>query len=215
MITIKVFTFNAFSENTVVLSDPKTKECIIIDAGCYTSGEQNELKNYIDQNGLKPKEVINTHCHIDHVLGNQFVKDAFGIPLRIPTKEQEVFASVSSYSAAYGFGDYRSAIIDGFIEDDEVITLGNNKLQTLFVPGHSPGHLAFYCKEQGFCINGDVLFNRSVGRTDLPGGNHETLLSSIRNVMFMLSDETEIYCGHGENTSIGFEKMNNPFLGEL
>ncbi|MDW7695889.1 MBL fold metallo-hydrolase [Flammeovirgaceae bacterium SG7u.111] len=214
MITIQEFTFNAFGENTYLLFDD-SRECIIIDPGCYDKVEREELVEFIEEKKLKVSKVVNTHCHVDHVLGNEFAKTKFGVNLYIPEKEQEVLGSVPSYAPVYGFPAYSHAEPDGFLTPDQKLTFGNSSLDILFVPGHSPGHLAFYCKEQKFCINGDVLFHGSIGRTDLPGGNHQQLLNSIKNVMFKLPDDTRIFCGHGPSTNIAYEKKHNPFCGGM
>ena len=210
MITIKEFTFNPFAENTFVLSD-ETKSCIIIDPGCYEKSEQETLKHYIESEGLTVEKVINTHCHIDHVFGNAFCQRTFNVDLLIPPKEAPTLKSVPLYAPMYGFANYEAAEPDGYLPEEGMFKFGNSEIKILFVPGHAPGHLAFYAAEQKFCINGDVLFQQSIGRTDLPGGDHATLIKSIKEVMFALPDETTIYCGHGPSTTIGFEKQNNPF----
>ena len=210
MIHIKQFTFNPFSENTFVLSDD-TKACIIIDPGCYEKSEQQELVNYIKSEGLKVEKVINTHCHIDHVFGNKFCQDTFKVDLLIPPKEDQTLRSVPLYAPMYGFANYQASEPDGFLPEEGELKFGESSLKILFVPGHAPGHLAFYSAAQKFCINGDVLFQGSIGRTDLPGGHHDTLINSIRTVMFSLPDDTVVYCGHGPSTSIAFEKKHNPF----
>ncbi|MEN7548994.1 MBL fold metallo-hydrolase [Rapidithrix thailandica] len=211
MVQVKYFTFNAFAENTYLLYD-ETKECVLIDPGCYEKAEKAELEEFIRSNELKVVRLFNTHCHIDHVLGNKFVTDTFEVGLEVPEYEVAGFNSVPVYAPVYGFTQYAPAEIARTIQKDEVIRFGNSELKVLFVPGHSEGHVAFYCESQGFCINGDVLFQGSIGRTDLPGGDFTTLIQSIKNVMFELPEETVVYCGHGPSTTIGFEKQHNPFL---
>lgn len=213
MISIKTFVFNPLQENTVVLYD-ETNECIIIDPGCYEPYEKEELVSFIKLNELIPKMILNTHCHIDHVVGNQFVKEYFDIKLFVPEKEAPLIKAATTYAPMYGFHRFEESFPDGFIQENELISFGNSTLSVLQVPGHSPAHVAFYNAEQGFCINGDVLFKGSYGRTDLPGGNFQTLVNSITNVMFQLPDETIIYCGHGPTTTIGFEKIHNPMAGK-
>lgn len=210
MIHIQAFTFNPFSENTFVLSDD-SKACIIIDPGCYEPHEQEELKAYIDKNGLKVEKIVNTHCHIDHVLGNHWCKETFKAPLFIPEKELPQLKAIPTYAPTYGFHKYSEAKPDGFLLKSGDLTFGQSSLKTFFVPGHSPGHLAFYCAEQHFLIGGDVLFRRSIGRSDLPGGDHEQLIESIHQQLFSLPDQTEVHCGHGPSTTIGEEKVSNPF----
>ncbi len=208
---LKHFTFNNFGENTWVLSD-ESGSCIIIDPGCYRKVEQQELKDYILSENLQVEKIVNTHCHIDHVLGNAFAKREFGAPLLIPEGEKSVLEAVPVYAQPWGFPAYEHTGPDGFLPNEGELTFGQTILQILYVPGHSPGHLAFYHQAGGFCINGDVLFRGSIGRTDLPGGNHQQLLNSIAQTMFALPDDTVVYCGHGPETSIGFEKQHNPFL---
>ena len=210
MITIELFTFNALQENTYLLYD-ETKECIIIDPGCYDLEEQNELKTFIKKANLRPVKLINTHCHVDHVLGNKFIKDLYNIKLYTSKEEVEVLKAVKVYAPVYGFTNYAEADIDEFIKEGELINFGNSQLEILFVPGHSVGHLAFVNKEQKICIGGDVLFRQSVGRWDLPGGNEATLLKSIQTKLFKLDDEMVVYPGHGPTTTIGYEKRTNPF----
>ncbi len=157
------------------------------------------------------KRLLNTHCHIDHVLGNAYISQKYGVKLEIPKGEATVLLAVSTYADVYGFPKYHAQEEYSILELNEPIKIGKHHLESRFAPGHSPGHFVFYCKEQGFVIGGDVLFRQSIGRTDLPGGNHETLLSSIRTVLYSLPNTTIIHPGHGPETTIGFEKSNNPF----
>lgn len=211
MIKIAQFTFNAFQENSYVLFD-ETKECVIIDPGCYEKSEQLELQNFIQENDLKVVKLLNTHCHIDHVLGNYFVKETYKVDLYIHKEDEATLLSVKSYAPSYGFPMYQEAEADHFLKEGDVVTFGKSKLDVLFVPGHAPGHIVFVNKEQKFCINGDVLFQRSIGRTDLPGGDHETLIKNIREKMFALPNDLTVFTGHGPSTTIGEEKRENPFL---
>jgi len=210
MIEIKIFTFNALQENTYLLYDD-TKESIIIDPGCYDRSEQEELKEFIKEKGLKPVKLLNTHCHVDHVLGNKFVKDLFKIKLYTSKEEEEALRAVKVYAPVYGFTNYAESEVDEIIKEGDLISFGNSQLEILFVPGHSVGHLAFINKEEKICISGDVLFQQSVGRWDLPGGNEKTLLNSIQNKLFKLSDEMVVFPGHGPETTIGMEKRTNPY----
>ena len=210
MLQVKKFTFNPFAENTYVLFD-NTKECIIIDPGCYEKAEEKELVDFIESNTLAVKKLINTHCHIDHVLGNAFVKNKFKVLLHIHPIEEALLRAVSSYASNYGFFQYQDSTPDVFLKEDEFVEFGDQKLKILFVPGHSPGHIAFYDAASKTLIGGDVLFENSIGRSDLPGGNFNTLINSIHEKFFTLPDDVTVYCGHGEETSIGFEKRTNPF----
>lgn len=210
MLRIKKFTFNPFGENTYVLFDD-SKECVVIDPGCYEKAEQQELTAFIDSNQLVVKMLLNTHCHIDHVLGNAFVKRKFNVGLFINPIEEPLLRAVKSYASNYGFFQYEDSVADGFLTEKDVVAFGEQKLQILFVPGHSPGHIAFYEEASKILVGGDVLFENSIGRTDLPGGNFNTLINSIHKKFFTLPDDVTVYCGHGEETSIGFEKRTNPF----
>ncbi len=210
MIQIKTFTFNALQENTYLLYDD-TKECIIIDPGCYDTSEQEELALFIKENKLVPVKLLNTHCHVDHVLGNQFVKDSFGVKLYTSKEEEAALRSVKVYAPVYGFVNYVASEVDESIKEGDIVNFGGSELEILFVPGHSVGHLAFVNKAQKICIGGDVLFYQSVGRWDLPGGNEQTLLKSIQTKLFKLSDDMVVYPGHGQTTTIGKEKRTNPF----
>jgi hydroxyacylglutathione hydrolase len=213
MLQLKSFTFNPFMENTYVLYDDSL-EAVIFDPGCYEKHEQNELMGFIEEENLQVKYLMNTHCHIDHVLGNAFIKNKFQVPLYIHEKEHAVLNSVLAYAPNYGFGGYQAAQPDFYISEDDIIQFGKTVLEIRFVPGHSPGHVVFYHKDTGICIAGDTLFRGSIGRTDLPGGDHQTLLNAIKKNLFSLPEETKVYPGHGEMTTIGFEKEHNPFVGK-
>lgn len=212
MITLKKFTFNAYSENTYVLYD-ETQECVIIDPGMYEGNEQNELTSFINQEHLNPVLLLNTHCHLDHVFGNKFVFDTYGLKPKFHKGELQVLEAVPSYAPSMGFTKYEvSPHPDEFLSETGTISFGNSKLDLIFAPGHSPAHLCFYSKADSILIGGDVLFYGSIGRSDLPGGNHEQLIQNISEKLFVLPDETKVYPGHGPATTIGFEKEHNPFF---
>ena len=211
MVSIHSFTFNPLQENTYVLWD-ESNECIVIDPGCYDEEERSELAGFLAEKKLTLKFIINTHCHIDHVLGNYFLKEKYKVKLGIHKIEEAVLRAVKVYAPSYGIFNYQEASPDFFIEPGKDIQFGNSVLEVIFVPGHSPGHVAFFLEKQKICISGDVLFFQSIGRTDLPGGNYQTLLNSIRNALFPLGDDVKIYPGHGPYTTIGQEKRSNPFL---
>ena len=210
MIAIKSFVFNAFQENTYIISDT-TKECVIIDPGCYDDDEKKELADYIQHHQLNVQMLLNTHCHIDHILGNDFVKQKYGTKLYIHQTEEFVLNAQKILAPHYGFNRYQEATPDGYLAEGDVIEFGLQKFSILFVPGHSPGHIAFYNEKEKVVLAGDVLFQNSVGRTDLPGGNHNTLVNSIHKKLFTLPDEVTVYPGHGGETTIGVEKRTNPF----
>jgi glyoxylase-like metal-dependent hydrolase (beta-lactamase superfamily II) len=214
MLTIHKLVFGPFQENTFVIAAPN-KECIIVDPGCYNREENLELQQLITDNGYTPKMLFNTHFHIDHVFGNQFVKDAWGL---LPTghKLGEFTLSHNERAASlYGLHYIPSPPIAHFIEEGDTIAIGAEKLDILFVPGHATGHVALVSKSQKFTISGDVLFQGSIGRTDLPGGDFEVLAESIQTKMYTLPDDYVVYCGHGPETTIGHEKANNPFVRPL
>ena len=211
MMYIKAFTFNAFSENTYVVYDD-TRQGVIIDPGCSDRPEQKELTGFIEEEKLKITQLLNTHGHIDHVLGNAFVKRTYNVQLYIHPQDEATLRAVQVYALSYGIADYEAAEPDGYLNEGETVTFGDTALDVLFVPGHAPGHIAFYHPEQKLCIAGDVLFRGSIGRTDLPGGDFDTLIRSIRTKLFPLGDAVTVYPGHGPETTIGHEKKYNPFL---
>jgi glyoxylase-like metal-dependent hydrolase (beta-lactamase superfamily II) len=214
MLTVKSFVFSPVAENTYILFNDN-KECCLIDPGCYSYQERKELKDFITDYSLAPKYLLNTHCHLDHVFGNNFVFENYGTVLHIHEKEKPVlqYAPLSGINWGLPFDSYKSELV--YLKERDIIRLGNDELKVLFAPGHSPGHICFYCAKQNFIVSGDVLFRLSIGRTDLPGADHKTLIDSIRTNLFTLPDEVIVYCGHGEPTTIGFEKKHNPFLKEV
>jgi hydroxyacylglutathione hydrolase len=211
MINIKQFTFNPYQENTYVLFDEQG-ECVIIDPGMYEPSEQNEFVSFIKSAGLKPVLLLNTHCHIDHVLGNKFVFDNWGLKPQFHQGELVILQAIPGYAPQMGMRYELSPEPEHFLGESGTVTFGNSKLDLIFAPGHSPAHLCFYSEADNFLIGGDVLFYNSIGRTDLPGGNHEQLIQSIRENLFVLPDECKVFPGHGKSTTIGYEKKTNPFL---
>jgi len=212
MIKIKSFTFNPFQENMYILINEDTKDCIIIDPGCSNTQEEQTLIDYIENNGLKPQRLINTHCHIDHVLGNQLIADKYGLALEAHELEVAVLATCQQVSTMYGIPYKGSPEISIFHQGGDSFTFAGHEINILFAPGHSPGSVCLYIKEQNDLIGGDVLFQGSIGRTDLPGGDHATLIGSIMTQLMSLPDETIVYCGHGPSTTVGRERVSNPFL---
>ncbi|MBK8621845.1 MAG: MBL fold metallo-hydrolase [Saprospiraceae bacterium] len=208
---IKSFTFNDFYENTYLLYD-NSKECAIIDPGCMTMAEQKELAGFIEDHQLKPVLLINTHCHIDHILGNLYISKKYNLPLGSHRGEQVVLDSGIQVSAMYGIPYDKSPDITVFYEENDIISFGNTKLKVLFTPGHSPASICLYDEESKKLIAGDVLFEGSIGRTDLPGGNYDTLIESIKTRIFVLPDDTKVFPGHGPSTTVGHEKRTNPFF---
>ena len=211
MISVQSFTANPYQENAYVLFD-ESKECIIIDPGAYTSQEQNELSHFIESSQLKPVRLLNTHCHIDHVLGNAFVHSMYGLLPEFHSLELELLHAVPGYAPQMGIRYELSPLPETFLPETGNIAFGQSTLELIFAPGHSPGHLCFYSPADNFLIGGDVLFYQSIGRTDLPGGNHQQLLDNIKHKLFNLPTDCVVYPGHGPSTQIGFEKAHNPFL---
>ncbi|WP_438945189.1 MBL fold metallo-hydrolase [Sediminibacterium sp.] len=211
MLKVKVFTFSPIQENTYVLYN-EDKKAIIIDPGCYFPAEQDQLLQFIQTNELEVVKLLNTHCHLDHVFGNKWVYDTFKTPLHIHPDEEAMLkmAPLSGEKWGLPFENYQGPL--QFLYPGDTVLLGNDALKVIFAPGHSPASICFYSESQAFLIGGDVLFRESIGRTDLPGGNHALLLQSIRQNLFILPDEVKVYPGHGLTTTIGYEKRNNPFL---
>lgn len=210
---VSIFTFNAFQENTYVLYDD-TKECVIIDPGCSNAEEQKTLTDFIASNNLTPVRLLNTHCHIDHVLGNSFVADTYSLELEAHKGEIPVLESCKMVANMYNISYTESPLITQYIDEGDAIQFGNTTLEIFFTPGHSPASISFLNREQGILIAGDVLFQRSIGRTDLPGGDFNTLIQSIKTKFYPLEDIVRVYPGHGPSTTIGEEKQANPFLNQ-
>jgi hydroxyacylglutathione hydrolase len=211
MTTITSFTFNPFSENTYIISN-ESRECWIIDPGCYTEAEKQKLSKYISDNQLIPVRLLNTHCHLDHIFGNSYISDTY--QLSPEWHENETFIAKNAKISAMMFGvkepEYREP--KSFIQQDTILKLGEDEFKVLFTPGHSPGSVTFYNAKENYAIVGDVLFRESIGRTDLPGGNYDTLIKSIKKELLTLPEEVIIYNGHGPATTIGHEKKYNSFL---
>lgn len=211
MIHIKSFTFNAFSENTYLLYN-ELNVAYIIDPGCNDGNERKMLDAFIKNESLTPIAIINTHCHIDHVLGNAWSKERYKIPLWIPKGEEAMLARMPEVAAMYGVTVTPSPLPDRVLVEDEVLEFGSTSFRLISAPGHSPASICMYEAIDHILIAGDVLFYESIGRTDLPGGNHQLLLNNIKQKLFILPDVTKVYPGHGPETTIGHEKLNNPFL---
>ncbi len=211
MLNVQCFTFNPFSENTYVVSNSEGK-CIIIDPGMYTKAECMQLFAYIKKNNLQPEAIINTHCHLDHVFGVGYCLDEYKIPFTFHSLEQQVYDWASDAGIKYGVPVASTPPVSYYISEQDDIKIGNETLSISLAPGHSPGHLVFYSKQDNFVIAGDVIFQLSIGRTDLPGGDFNTLIQSIHTQIFTLPENTTIYSGHGPSTTVGFEKMNNEWV---
>ena len=214
MITIKTFVFNPFQVNTYVLYD-ETKNCIIIDPACMDEHENNQLTEFIEKHNLQPVKLYNTHTHLDHIAGNRFVAEKYNINLEIHSEALDIMRSVKISAERFGLNIVESIEPSAFINDGDVIKFGNSQLKVLYTPGHAAGSVCFYSKNDNFVISGDVLFNQSIGRSDLPTGNHKILIDSIAAKLMVLPLDTVVCTGHGTSTTIGFEKANNQFLRKI
>lgn len=209
---IQKFTFNPFQENSYVVSAPD-KSAVIIDPGCLTTTEKEELSAYISKNELHVKALLSTHCHIDHVLGNTYVLRKYPVDYYIHKLDLPVLAAAERSAQVYGIEGFEpSPPPTQFLEDKQLLNFGDIELEVIFGPGHAPGHVAFYSSKDAVIISGDILFQGSFGRVDLPGGDIEILKQTVKERFFTLPEETVIYCGHGPNTSIGKEKKSNYIL---
>jgi len=209
---IEKFIFSPFQENTFVVWDEETSETIVIDPGCLDANEEIKLKSFIDENNLAVKYLLNTHGHLDHIFGNSFVKNTFNPIHYAPENDIPLFERAIEQAEGFGLSMKASPIPEKFIEESVKLYLGNLEIQFIFTPGHTPGEYCINFPTEKICFTGDVLFRESIGRTDLWKGDYDTLIDSISTKLFPLPDETVIYPGHGDKSTIGFEKINNPFL---
>jgi hydroxyacylglutathione hydrolase len=211
MLYLKAFTFNPFQENTYVLYTDELK-AFIIDPGNSTAAENDTIKRFIDEKKLKPERLLLTHGHIDHILGNKFIFDTYGLLPEVHRDDLYFLERMTQTAAMYGVNCDPTPLPENFLKEGDSLELGGYLFECYHTPGHSPGSLSFYNKNNNLLLGGDVLFHGSIGRSDLPGGNHETLIRSIKEKLFALGDDVKVYCGHGPTTTIGYEKQNNPFL---
>lgn len=212
MIKVKTFVFNLFNENTFVVRDQESGEGMIIDPGCCNQKEENELADYILSKEIKIKYIINTHCHIDHIFGNTFTKEKYKAEFLVPEDDVFLLDMMIDEAKNFGVGFVPSPEPDGFLTEDLELKIGDSKMKFIFTPGHSPGEFSVLFEESKICFTGDVLFRESIGRTDLWNGNQWDLFDSINNKLFKLDDDVKIYPGHGPVSTIGHEKLHNPFL---
>lgn len=209
---VKVFVNNPWQENTIVLSDD-TKEAVIVDCGCFGEEEENRLKDFLEKESLKPVALLNTHLHIDHIFGNNFIEKTYGLKAQASQEDEFLIRNAKEYAAMLGVtGITQPPVLGKYLKDGDGVKFGHSELQVIAVGGHSPGGLCFYSVADRLLLAGDVLFAGSVGRTDLPGGNTRQLIEGIRNKLLILPEEVRIIPGHGPMTTIGAEKKTNPFL---
>ena len=211
MISIRRFVFNTFQVNTYLLFD-ETRECVIVDAACYEEDEKQLVSDFLKENNLRLVRNINTHCHVDHVLGNDFIAKTFKIYPEYHKSSEPFLLTTKEIAASFGYTMENHPEPKGYFDEGDVIRFGNSSLKVLYTPGHADGHVCFYNAEENFVITGDVLFKDTIGRTDLPSGNFDLLMKSIREKLFTLPPETDVYPGHGPETTIFYEMENNPFI---
>ena len=211
MLQIKSFTFNPFSQNTYIVYNEQ-KNAFIIDPGNFTEEETHTLEQFISDNELIAQNILLTHAHIDHVLGLQKAFDQYQVPILMHPLEQEMLDRNPMDANRFGFffKPFEGKI--SYINEEETVLLGNDEFRIIHVPGHSPGSIAFYNEAEQFMISGDVLFEGSIGRTDLYKGNHEQLISNIKTKLFVLDGEAKVFNGHGNPTTIRFEKTYSPYF---
>jgi len=212
MIQVQKFIFNPFLENTYVAWDDKSSEALVIDPGCSNDNEEKFLSDFIEKNNLVLKYLINTHCHIDHILGNSFIKEKFNPTLLMPEKDIFLLDIMKEQANYFGIKFKPSPMPDDLLSEDKILKLGHSEMKFLFTPGHSPGEYCIYFESDKICFTGDVLFKGSIGRTDLWGGDYETLINSIKTKLLTLPDDVIIFPGHEDKSSIGYEKQFNSFI---
>ncbi|MFP4059783.1 MAG: MBL fold metallo-hydrolase [Bacteroidota bacterium] len=211
MLKLKIFTFNPFQVNTYLVYN-EAGDCMLFDAACQTSEEKETLINYIEENKLKISGIYSTHGHIDHIMGNKFLHDKTNAPIYMHQEDLFLVKTGVEHAMMFGLRVESPPVPENFLAEKDKILKEDIMTSVLHLPGHSPGSIGFYFENEKFIILGDVLFNGSIGRTDLPGGDYNTLVNSIKSKLFPLGDDVVVYCGHGPATTIGDEKRNNPFL---
>ena len=210
MAEVHILTYNPFQENTIVIESGG--EFIVIDPGAYTGDEQTHFLDFLDNLASVPKRLLNTHCHLDHIFSNGLVKEKFGLDLEIHPLESELLKAAPMVGKTYGIPTEASPEPGKWLQEGDYIEFGDEQLKILFTPGHSPGSVSFYSEKGKYLIGGDVLFYESIGRADLPGGDFQTLMESIKTELLSLEDDVRVYPGHGPVTTIGHERLHNPFI---
>lgn len=214
MLNIKQFAFGPFGVNTYIVYDADTKDALVIDPGMVNAREQARFDSFIEENKLTVKQIINTHLHLDHCFGDNYVRDRYGVKVAAHVGDRELGLNLGSQAAMFGISgaDTTPVEIDVALKEGDIITLGISKIEVMHLPGHSPGGIALYCKDSNFVFVGDTLFRGAAGRTDLPGGNYPALLASINDKLMKLPDSTLVLTGHDMSTTIGQEKATNPYV---
>lgn len=213
MLKIKSFVCNSFYENSFVVWDSVSNECIVIDAGCYYADEEEAISDFIESKNLTVKHLINTHLHLDHCFGAEYIKNRYGVGLSADDSDKLLLDLMPEQARMFGIklnGEVPS--IENVLKEGDTIKVGEYQFVAISVPGHSPGSLCYYCKSEGILFSGDVLFKESIGRTDLQGGSYKTLYENITSKIFTLPDSTIVYCGHGPTTTIEHERKYNPYM---
>ncbi len=207
------FEFSLFGINTYVAYDSETKECAIIDPGMMGKEEENAMRNFLKKENLKVTHLINTHLHIDHAVGDKFISETYDVPLEAHKADEPLMQRILQQAEMFGIKEKVNIVdIGKYVEEGDKIKIGNSTLEVIHVPGHSQGHIALYDRAGGYFYGGDILFQGSIGRTDLPGGDFTQLINGIKSKLLTLPDETIVFPGHGDATTIGREKLYNGFL---
>lgn len=208
---VKVFVFNPFQENTYVISD-ENHNAAIVDAGCYNTSEVALIKRFIDDNELRVKYFINTHCHVDHLLGLNLLKSIYNVEAYAHSDDLPLLKTFPQQAMSFGFSVDKIPEIDKIVADGDALSLGNGSIGIIHTPGHTPGSICLYLQNEKMLLTGDTLFYHSIGRTDLPGGSYDAINRSITTKLMVLPDDVAVYPGHGESTSIGDERRSNPYI---
>lgn len=213
MLKVKQFVFNPFGESTYLIYNPATNDAIVVDPGMGDSEEMNVFDKFISDNNLTLRGIVNTHMHLDHCFGANYVKDKYGVAVSAHVADAFLGNNIDDQARRFGIRlKGKDVMIDAPLADGDTISIGNDTLEVIYTPGHSPGGICLYSRDGNFLISGDTLFKGSIGRTDLPGGDHRQLIGSIKNRLVNLPDSTIVLPGHGPATTIGEEKIMNPFL---
>lgn len=208
---VKIFVFNPFQENTYLVFD-KTNEAVVIDAGCSNNSELEMVTRYIEDKNLKVKHLINTHCHLDHVLGVSQLKHLYSARFMAHIADKPLLEALDDQARMFSVKNTETPMVDQFFADGDEITFGESSFRVIHTPGHTRGGVCFYAEQHKVIFTGDTLFSGSIGRADLPGGSYNSLIESISTKLFTLPHDVTVYSGHGPSTSIGYEKLHNPFF---